>query len=390
MMRQLLSVLPLIFFTLLVLFAGYSILFGQNLASIAQTPTGAATRQPTPTASSTPTTAPTATITASPTAVPISTNTPTLIPTMTETPALDVSATLTPTPTFTPTATPKPSTFVWVKTDSSLGDIPHTLNLISPNAENPVLQQYAVAPALSPDASKLAFYSESSLSGFNTGIWIADIGGGFTENHALLADITDVQNITWSPDGDKIAFEFVLNPSNPPEEWRSEIRIIRVDAADGYVELDRFDGRQPAWSPDGQGLVFYACRGSQCGLFVVNCTGGNCDEAGGEQVTFDSTDGYPVWSSDGNQIAFSTTRDGNHEIYLLSLADNRLQNLTNRATIDTTPLFSPDGQTLYFRTDLDGIWQIQEINLANREINTFLPEVGGDIRSWGLIRPAIR
>jgi Tol biopolymer transport system component len=72
------------------------------------------------------------------------------------------------------------------------------------------------------------------------------------------------------------------------------------------------------------------------------------------------------------------------------LADKSLQNLTNRPTIDTTPIFNLSGQQLYFRTDLDGVWQLQVIDLARGNIAPFIPNIGGNDRSWGLVRPVVR
>ncbi|MDX1522720.1 MAG: hypothetical protein R3264_13915 [Anaerolineae bacterium] len=393
MIGRIFSTLPLIFFAALVAFAGYFTFTGPIVAPVAQRPTRTptATLLPSPTATAVPATD---TPTAIPTATATHTPPPTETPTLTITPTVSeatLEPTLTPAPTVTPTLAPVSQTFVWVQTSIDLNTPPHTLGLISPDAETAFFQEHAVAPALSADASQIAFYSESNLAGLNTGIYIGNIVGGELDNPQQLVDITDVQNIVWSTDAEaKLAFEIILNPDNPPAEWQSQIRIIRANIEDGYVELDRFDGRQPTWSPNGQSLIFYTCRGSQCGLFLADCTGGNCDEASAKQITRDSTDAYPVWSPTGNFVAFTSRRNGNQEIYLLGLTDDQPQNLSNRATIDTTPIFSKDGQTIYFRTDFDGEWQIQAIDLTTMAIEDFIPNTGGSDRDWGLVRPVAR
>ena len=234
------------------------------------------------------------------------------------------------------------------------------------------------------------------MSDFNTGIWIDEVDDGAINDPQQLADVTDVQNLAWSPDGDKIAFEAIINPFNPPEEWRSQVRVIRADPTGGYVELGVFDGRQPAWSPDSEKLVVQSCKGSECGLFIVNCAGGNCNYEGAERITTDISDSFPSWSVDDN-IAFTSMRDGNQDIYLLRLADASLRNLTQRPSTDVTPVFSPDGQKIYFRTDFPDAanWQIQVITLADdrqtvQEVATFLADIGDGDQSWGLVRPAVR
>ncbi len=386
MVNRLLSISPLVFFAALVLLTGYFVFGGVQPIPVTPTPTKTLTPTEIP--------PPTPTNSATPRRIPSPTPTSTPVPTKTPTQAPQPASTDTPTP--SPTPSPNPITLVWVQTGDNLSGPPHTLGVRSPVAENPVLQPYGAAPALSPDGTKMAFFAESSLSGFNTGIWIAEIADGFAKNHQLLNDVTNVQNIAWSPDGDKIAFEVIVNPEVSPDNWRSQVRVIRADPAGGYIELSDFDGRQPAWSPGSQSLVAQTCKGSSCGLFVINCTGGNCDYENASQITFDITDSYPSWSVD-NLVAFTTKRDGNHEIYILDLADNDLRNLTNRPGTDITPIFSPDGRQVFFRTDFpEGMgWEIQVMTLDDSRrivqgINTVFESVGGDDRNWGLVRPTVR
>jgi len=378
-MKRALSLLPLLFFIALVAMSGYFLWEGEA-------PTQAAL-------------APTATLTPPPFPSP-SPNSPTPTPTRvppTPTPTLPAVVTVTPTLTATPalTTTTEPPLLIWVSTDNNPIDPVHTLGLAGPDGENPILQTYAAAPALAPDGQRLAFFSESSLAGLNTGIWVADIIDNTTANHQLLTDVTNVQNIVWSPDGDKLAFEVVVNPEDPPESWRSQVRISRADPEDGYVELGAFDGRQPAWSPDSQQVVAQSCKGSECGLLIVRCQGDSCDYENAERITEDVSDSFPTWSTH-DDIAFTSNRDGNQEIYLLRLADSRLQNLTQRVGSDITPVFSPTGQQIYFRTDAsEEDWQIQAITLTNNRqavlsIDPVQSGLGHDNLNWGLVRPAVQ
>ena len=43
-----------------------------------------------------------------------------------------------------------------------------------------------------------------------------------------------------------------------------------------------------------------------------------------------STDVHPAWSPDGAKIAFTSTRDGNSEIYVMNADGTGVVNLTNQ------------------------------------------------------------
>lgn len=67
-----------------------------------------------------------------------------------------------------------------------------------------------------------------------------------------------------------------------------------------------------------------------------------------------AADWLPAWSPNGTQIAFTSDRDGNTEIYRMQANGDSQLNLTANAANDVQPAWSPDGSQIAFRTDRDG------------------------------------
>ena len=84
-------------------------------------------------------------------------------------------------------------------------------------------------------------------------------------------------------------------------------------------------------------------------------------------------DSSPDWSPDGNQIAFTSDRDGNTEVYVMNADGANPINLTNHPARDVGPAWSPDGKQIAFSTNRDVDWEIyvmdadgaNPINLTN-------------------------
>jgi Tol biopolymer transport system component/putative hemolysin len=129
-------------------------------------------------------------------------------------------------------------------------------------------------------------------------------------------------------------------------------------------EADNFAG---PWSPDGS-RVLYTCSGlTTTDLCVVNADGSGILNL---TDTPDTDEGFPAWSPDGKQIAFTTRRDGNNEIYLMPApavgktppaAASTWVRLTDNPADDFAPAWSPDGSQIAFVSDRDqkqGIYDV--------------------------------
>lgn len=345
---------------------------------------------PTPTNMPTPTPTPTPTFTATPTATdtppPTRTPTPTATPTTTNTPTDPPTATSTPPPTVTPAADvgislalPAPATIVFVRS----GGNTHEIGLVNGQGQmlNQQLQAFAGAPAWSPEGNRLAVFGQEGISQLGgmfsagSGIWLLEPDTGGVQQ--LLPE-THVNNINWSPDGSKLAYEF-----KPPSKNNAEVVVVE---ANGGGEISRFVGEQPTWLGNSQQLTVKGCL-PNCGLWLFNLDGTN-----GERLTFEGTDSYPAWSPTGESMIFaSQERAGNWEIYQLNRLDGTIQRLTFRTAVDTTPVFSPDGQEIYFRTNApDGQqWRVAALTL-NSLTERPIQENVGPSNDWGLARPAVK
>ena len=66
-------------------------------------------------------------------------------------------------------------------------------------------------------------------------------------------------------------------------------------------------------------------------------------------------DAFPAWSPDGESIVFSSERDGNWELYLMNADGTRQRRLTHTPEEDeSSPAFFRDGGKIVYATDISG------------------------------------
>ncbi len=109
------------------------------------------------------------------------------------------------------------------------------------------------------------------------------------------------------------------------------------------------DGLTPSWAPYGQRLA--VAKVKDTGAVVIALI--NADGSGEREITSTSGfDFFPVWSPDGNKIAFVRDETGSgisSSLYVIDVEGTNLRRLTRVANVyDLRPTWSPDSAQLMF------------------------------------------
>jgi tricorn protease len=103
----------------------------------------------------------------------------------------------------------------------------------------------------------------------------------------------------------------------------------------------------PALSPDGSEIAF-ASGGD---IWTVPAAGGTARLL----VTDPATEERPIYSPDGRQLAFTSTRNGAPNIYILTLATGQVRRLTWSDASEQLDAWSADGKWIYFSSGADDV-----------------------------------
>ena len=158
-----------------------------------------------------------------------------------------------------------------------------------------------------------------------------------------------------------------------------------MDAASSPVTLSCARiGYSPSFDPTGNRIVYSGEGGKS--LEMVNPDGTGHKTV----ITAVARNGFaagqisdPVISPDGKRIAFAESFAGNWDIFVVTLADATIKQLTTSGASDTQPTWSSDGSRIAFTSNRSGksqIWVMSSTGGAQTRITN--SSVSEDSPAW--------
>ncbi|HEY6570681.1 MAG TPA: zinc ribbon domain-containing protein [Candidatus Limnocylindrales bacterium] len=211
-------------------------------------------------------------------------------------------------------------------------------------------------------------------------VWAA----GDEKPHKLFGGNGDETDPAWSPDGSKVAFALNVGNFRPnggtPDEG---IRVIKADGTEAKVfDFTHHDvDRNPAWSPDGETIVFASTRdhadNKNLDLYSRVYEATSDEEALADD---DADDWDPAWSPDGETIIFVSKRDGPAQLFTMTAEGRRQEALDLGDGVFDDPTYSRvDGLLAYTRREANGAQK--QLFVANddgsdaRQVGSFTGDV---------------
>jgi TolB protein len=216
-----------------------------------------------------------------------------------------------------------------------------------------VTRSLNLSPTWAPDGRAIAY--TSYRRGFQD-IYFSLIYEGTLENPT--GGTTQNWLPVWSPDGTRLCF--VSNRDGNPDLY-----VMKRDGTD-VRRLTTHPGidSTPTWSPSGTQIAFTSNRSGSPQIYIVDTDGLNV-----RKITSESYCDRPTWSpAPFNEIAYVSRSGPGYDIKVLDLATDERRQLTWGEGSNESPAFAPNGRHLAFSSTRTGKTQIYVMGRDGRDV----------------------
>ena len=229
---------------------------------------------------------------------------------------------------------------------------------------------------------RVGIFAEKAFSLSRTGILAHWSGGSlltelawFDRNGTKLESVGELgqyDSLSLSPDGTRVAYERWDTPDGRIAIWIHDL------ARNVNSPFARRNDGAPVWSPDGQAIAFGSIRRGSGDLYRMAARGGDTEELLLESEDFLLPSG---WSADGRFLVFVNISSSDVGILLVS-APGEAKLLLQSEFVEKDGRPSPDGQWLAYTSNESGAWEVRLQSFPDGEDRMQVSTGGGSHPEW--------
>jgi eukaryotic-like serine/threonine-protein kinase len=250
-------------------------------------------------------------------------------------------------------------------------------------------------------SKKIRLLSPQSAGLVSAPAWSGDGDLVYSKSESVVANVTSsagrvmrqnarsgrMETLFWSPTNSDVLD--VLGPGRLVFDGRSlreNLQEFPLAAAKAIVPAARWltqgnsTDRQPVYSPDGEWVAFSSTRSGNLDLWEVSTRTGSV-----RRLTDDDAEDWdPAFLRDGKRLIWSSNRSGAFEIWSAESDGSSARQLTRDKQDAENPTATPDGNWIVFTQVTGpgmGLWKIHPDGSGAAKLfsgNTLLPEVSPD------------
>ncbi|MEK7448129.1 MAG: hypothetical protein AAB019_01455, partial [Planctomycetota bacterium] len=207
----------------------------------------------------------------------------------------------------------------------------------------------------SPDGTRIVFSSwrdgspsrANLAKGGNANIYVMNSDG--TNQTRLTKHPAEDWIPAWSPDGQKILFQ-------SHRDNKKGTYLMDGDGKNQKILLEQeiFEGLGPLWKPDGQEIIFLSRPNDLSGVIIVNLFNTEIKRISKDEWQKIASG----WPADTKKLIFGVKENNNYEIYIMDIFCQEEKNITENKGNDGWPMWGPDGKSIAFYSNRNGRWGI--------------------------------